>query len=178
MKKILVLLATFLLTACSAQTNIEDEIEDQQVTNETTTKIVVIDREKDLSTTTTFSHVEQYPTFNDMLASETGTFHYLTFVNVSDFSEYANEFTFVEYNTTEEVKIILYKDTYNFRVGMNYVVHIFTDAETGLNFISDNADGIFFLDSDNNLICSDKFDSINDQHFDSVEDFLNMFNLD
>ncbi|MEC9484515.1 MAG: hypothetical protein UMR38_01400 [Candidatus Izemoplasma sp.] len=104
---------------------------------------LTIENDNGIVTNYNFSHIELYPTFESMLASDKGEFRYLKLEEIKDFSIYSNMYTFEDLNTNEKIDVVFYKNIFNFIIGENYMIHVFTDIEYDYYFVSDVQHGIF-----------------------------------
>lgn len=136
---------------------------------------LTIENDNGIVTNYNFSHIELYPTFESMLASDKGEFRYLKLEEIKDFSIYSNMYTFEDLNTNEKIDVVFYKNIFNFIIGENYMIHVFTDVEYNYYFVSDVQHGIFQY-KDNKLLCSNKFDSLYNKAFENENQFLELFN--
>lgn len=136
---------------------------------------LTIENDNGIVTNYNFSHIELYPTFESMLASDKGEFRYLKLEEIKDFSIYSNMYTFEDLNTNEKIDVVFYKNIFNFIIGENYMIHVFTDFEYDYYFVSDVQHGIFQY-KDNKLLCSNKFESLYNKAFENENQFLELFN--
>lgn len=136
---------------------------------------LAIENDNGIVTNYNFSHIELYPTFESMLASDKGEFRYLKLEEINDFSIYSNMYTFEDVNTNEKIDVVFYKDIFDFIIGENYMIHVFTDVEYDYYFVSDVQHGIFQF-KDNKLLCSNKFESLYNKVFENENQFLELFN--
>ena len=136
---------------------------------------LTIENDSGIVTNYNFSHIELYPTFESMLASDKGEFRYLKLEEIKDFSIYSNMYTFEDLNTNEKIDVVFYKNIFNFIIGENYMIHVFTDIEYDYYFVSDVQHGIFQY-KDNKLLCSNKFESLYNKAFENENQFLELFN--
>ncbi len=136
---------------------------------------LTIENDNGIVTNYNFSHIELYPTFESMLTSDKGEFRYLRLEQIKDFSIYSNMYTFEDVNTNEKIDVVFYKNIFNFIIGENYMIHVFTDVEYDYYFVSDVQHGIFQY-KDNKLLCSNKFESLYNEAFKNENQFLELFN--
>lgn len=150
----------------TADSNLEPEIIQVNLT---------IENDNGIVTNYNFSHIELYPTFESMLASDKGEFRYLKLEEIKDFSIYSNMYTFKDLNSNEKIDVVFYKNVFEFVIGENYMVHVFTDIEYDYYFVSDVQHGIFQF-KDNKLLCSNKFESLFNKSIANENQFLELFN--
>jgi len=150
----------------TVDSNIEPEIIQVSLT---------IENDNGIVTNYNFSHIELYPTFESMLASDKGEFRYLKLEEIKDFSIYSNMYTFEDVNTNEKIDVVFYKNIFDFIIGENYMIHVFTDVEYDYYFVSDVQHGIFQY-KDSKLLCSNKFESLYNKAFENENQFLELFN--
>ena len=198
MKKILALLFfSALLVGCYQSSTVEETFEGSDQSNESTMNasptsnrieafnvqdvsdvdVTVEDDDDGIVMTFYVRHIERYPTFESMLASEVGEFRYLMLEEINDYSLVSNLYTFTDVHTIESIDVVFYKNAFDFVVGEKYMIHVFPAVEHDFYFISDSHHGIFQLKGDR-VSCSQKFEGMYNKYVEDEDAFLALFNND
>lgn len=168
MKKNIMFVLLLLLTLSSCSSEIEEERE-PEIFDITITSV----NEDGSVSEWNFLHLEMYVTLQQMIDSEDANFHYFEFLGKEHFSEISDAFYFLDLETTDEFKIVIYNTMDYFTIGDEYYLHIVKIPERDYYNLSDLEGSVFYIENDTVKI-HNKFQVSYDDNLIPLSDFEEM----